>query len=188
MNITLIIFDELSKHSEITKQPLFLSNCVAWYFGKVLYNELVDCFSKPLRRNVHPLSEIRDWAQIRKSHLKSYGKSLTLTTKYLCFLGFDLDVSRSHTMYPHYTGETRKTLGTLRGGYSVQLSFFGSLTEIEWQFLYFSFLLFKLIFIGVVALQCCVSTYCIKRWISYTCTYSPSFLISFPFRSPQSTE
>lgn len=60
MNITLIISDELSKHSEITKQPLFLSTCVAWYFGKVLYNELVDCFSEPLRRNVHPLSEIRD--------------------------------------------------------------------------------------------------------------------------------
>ena len=40
---------------------------------------------------------------------------------------------------------------------------------------------------SIVALQCCVSFYCIAKWISCTCTYILS-LISFPFRSPQSIE
>ena len=41
---------------------------------------------------------------------------------------------------------------------------------------------------SIVVLQCCVSFYCTAKWISYTYTYNPLFWISFPFRSPQSTE
>ena len=44
-------------------------------------------------------------------------------------------------------------------------------------------------FQGIAALHCCVSLYCPVKWISHTYTYiSPLFWISFPFRSPQSTE
>ena len=34
----------------------------------------------------------------------------------------------------------------------------------------------------------CVSFHCTAKWIHCTCTYFPLFQISFPFRSPQSTE
>ena len=37
------------------------------------------------------------------------------------------------------------------------------------------------------ALHCCVNFYCTAKWISHMFTY-PSFLDSFPFRSPQNIE
>ena len=41
---------------------------------------------------------------------------------------------------------------------------------------------------SLVSLQCCVSFYCTAKEIKYMCTKILSFWISFPFRSPQSTD
>ena len=41
---------------------------------------------------------------------------------------------------------------------------------------------------SIVVLQCCVSFYCITKWISYRYTYIISFLDFLPSRLPQSTE
>ena len=52
------------------------------------------------------------------------------------------------------------------------------------------YLFFKFSFYwAIVALQYCVSSYCVDNWISYTWTYTllPCFLDSFPLRSLQST-
>ena len=48
---------------------------------------------------------------------------------------------------------------------------------------------FKSFYWSTVALKYCITFYCTVKWISYMCTYSPSFF-GFPFhyRSPQSTE
>ena len=50
-------------------------------------------------------------------------------------------------------------------------------------------LLFISFYWYTVALQCCVSFYCTAKWVGYMYTHiSPLPWISFPFRSPQSTE
>ena len=47
----------------------------------------------------------------------------------------------------------------------------------------------KLLPFTIVSLLCCISFCFPAKWISYTYSYVPYFfLISFPFRSPQSTE
>ena len=46
------------------------------------------------------------------------------------------------------------------------------------NFLFIYFILFLLL--GIGALQFCVTFYCTAKWISYTCTYIPSFLDFLP--------
>ena len=56
----------------------------------------------------------------------------------------------------------------------------------EWLF---KFISLEFIRWSTVALKCWATFYCTVKWISQTCTYSPSFYgFPFHFRSPQSTE
>ena len=53
--------------------------------------------------------------------------------------------------------------------------------SLRWHHISFSFSYIN-VYWSIVAFQCCVSFYCTAKWISYTCTYIPSFLGFLPIQ------